>query len=476
MPPATDRPPGQGPQAEVRQHNLGQVLRRVHLGGAVARAELTRLTGLNRSTTGALVAALAEAGLVREETPRSHRAAGRPSPLVLPVPARAQALALEVGVERIRIERVGLGGEVLERRTLPGAGEPMTFDATVDRIAALVTSVATPALGAAEPAPVRPGADEPVRPEADPPVRAGAAPPVRPEVDPPVRPGADAPAPPPGPEGAPAHPAPITGIGVAVPGLVRRADGLVRYAPNLDWTDAPFARALSARLPAPLDRLEIAVGNDADLGALGEYSRGAARGCRDFVYLSANVGVGGGLFCGGRPVPGQGGYAGEIGHMTVNPDGRRCRCGARGCWETEIGTDVIIEAAGLPVPYDHALTGVVEAAEAGDERAARALDDAARWLAIGLGNLAVVLSPRLVVFGGGLQDIHDATAERIAHYGASTGLARARAPYVLRRSALGYRAPLVGAAERAFAPLLDDPLGRTPAPAPSHNHRRTSTP
>jgi predicted NBD/HSP70 family sugar kinase len=390
------------PQAEVRHHNLSVVLRRVHTEGAVSRSELTRATGVNRSTTAALVAALARAGLVREEIPRTHRSAGRPSPMVLPVPERAQVIALEVGVERIRAERVGLGGTVLAERTLlPPTDGPAAFEATVARLAGLVESLGEPAAA----------------------------------------------------EGN------CTGIGIAVPGLVRRADGLVRFAPNLQWTDEPLAAALSERLAPPWSRVPIAVGNDADLGALGEHARGAARGYDDFVYISANVGVGGGLFCGGRPLPGQRGYAGEIGHMIVNPQGRQCRCGARGCWETEIGTDVIIEAAGLQVPYDHSLSGVVEAAAGGDERAVRALDDAARWLAIGLGNLAAVLSPRLVIFGGGLQDIYEATFDQIERYSATTGLARSRAPYTHRRSALAHRAPLVGAAELAMAPLLDDPLG-----------------
>lgn len=392
---------GQVPQADVRQHNLSAMLRRVHTDGAVSRSELTRATGVNRSTTAALVAALAEAGLVREETPRTHRSAGRPSPMVLPVAGRAQVIALEVGVERIRAERVGLGGRVLQERTLlPETEGPGTFEETVSRLAGLVESLGGSAAG-----------DR------------------------------------------------CTGIGVAVPGLVRRRDGLVRFAPNLEWHDKPLADALSAALGPPWSLLPVAVGNDADLGALGEHSRGAARGYDDFVYISANVGVGGGLFCDGRPVPGQRGYAGEIGHMIVNPDGHRCRCGARGCWETEIGTDVIIEAAGLQVPPDHSLSGVVAAAAAGDGRAARALDDAARWLAIGLGNLATVLSPQLVIFGGGLQDIYEATSDQIEQYSAVTGLARSRAPYTHRKSALRHRAPLVGAAELAFTPLLDDPLG-----------------
>ncbi|WUH93806.1 ROK family protein [Streptomyces sp. NBC_00433] len=400
---------GQVPQAEVRQHNLSVVLRRVHTAGAASRSELTRATGVNRSTTAALVAALARAGLVREEIPRTHRSAGRPSPMVLPVPERAQVIALEVGVERIRAERVGLGGEVLADRTLlPPDDGPATFEETVDRLAGLVESLGEPAAAGDE-------------------------------------------------QGV--------GIGIAVPGLVRRADGLVRFAPNLEWTDQPLAAALTGRLAGPWSRVPVAVGNDADLGALGEHARGAARGYDDFVYISANVGVGGGLFCGGVPVRGHRGYAGEIGHMVVNPSGRTCRCGARGCWETEIGTDVVIGAAGLEVPPDHSLTCVVEAAEAGDERAVRALDDAARWLAVGLGNLAVVLSPRLVIFGGGLQDIYEATFDRIERYGATTGLARSRAASTHRRSALAHRAPLVGAAELAFAPLLDDPLGALRAAA-----------
>jgi predicted NBD/HSP70 family sugar kinase len=409
-----------GPHTEVRQANLGAVLRRVHTSGGVSRSELTRATGVNRSTTAALVAALTDVGLVREEVPRTHLTAGRPSPLVLPVAERAQVIALEVGVERIRAERVGLGGTVLEQRTLPSSGGPVTFSGSVDRIASLVESLAANAADAAAASRKRPAAREAVQDAT-----------------------------------APGH---VTGIGIAVPGLVRRADGLVRFAPNLAWTDEPLAAALSERLGAPWSGLPVAAGNDADLGALGEHSRGAARGYDDFVYISGNVGVGGGLFCGGRPIPGHGGYAGEIGHMIVHPGGNLCRCGARGCWETEIGTYAIISNAGLPVPPDHSLSGVAAAARGGDERARQALDDAARWLAIGLGNLAAVLSPRLVIFGGDLQEVYEAVIDQVEVYAADTGLAKSRARYVHRRSALGHRAPLVGAAELAFAPLLADPL------------------
>lgn len=409
--------PAGGPHAEVRQANLGAVLRRVHTTGGVSRSELTRATGVNRSTTAALVAALADAGLVREEVPRGPHTAGRPSPLVLPVAERAQVIALEVGVERVRAERVGLGGAVLEQRTLPASGGPVTFSGCVDRLAALVQSLAANAAEAA-------GRDATARHGTTPGPGTGV----------------------------------VTGIGIAVPGLVRRSDGLVRFAPNLGWTDEPLAAALTERLGPQWAELPIAVSNDADLGALGEHSRGAARGYDDFVYISGNVGVGGGLFCGGRPVTGYGGYAGEIGHMTVHPGGELCRCGARGCWETEIGTYAIIGNAGLPVPPDHSLSGVVAAARGGDERARQALDDAARWLALGLGNIAAVVSPRLVIFGGDLREVYEAVIDQVEVYAADSGLARSPVRYAHRTSALGHRAPLVGAAELAFGPLLDDPL------------------
>ena len=102
---------------------------------------------------------------------------------------------------------------------------------------------------------------------------------------------------------------------------------------------------------------------------LAEHRRGAAVDVDDALYISGEVGVGGGAIMGGQPLTGSAGLAGEIGHMTVNPDGVACRCGARGCWETEVGRDVILRRAGAPA---HAGTAGVEAviaqAAAGDRR------------------------------------------------------------------------------------------------------------
>src|SRR5436190_14037713 len=107
----------------------------------------------------------------------------------------------------------------------------------------------------------------------------------------------------------------LAGIGVAVVGIVRRDDGVVATAPNLGWRDVPLAARLAEALQVTAP---IVVANEADLGALAEHRRGAARGYDDIVFVSGEVGVGGGIIIGGRPLTGVAGFAGEIGHVTVN--------------------------------------------------------------------------------------------------------------------------------------------------------------
>jgi len=123
---------------------------------------------------------------------------------------------------------------------------------------------------------------------------------------------------------------------------VRRADGHVHEAPNLRWTDVALGERLGAVLQIP-----ILVGNDAEFGAVAEHLRGAARGASDVVYISADVGVGGGVIAEGSALRGGSGYVGEIGHMVIRPDGRPCYCGSSGCWETEVGEAALCRALGL---------------------------------------------------------------------------------------------------------------------------------
>jgi predicted NBD/HSP70 family sugar kinase len=249
---------------------------------------------------------------------------------------------------------------------------------------------------------------------------------------------------------------PMVGVGVAVAGVVRRSDGLVFMAPNLGWVDVPFGERLANALG--LD-LPIAILNDADAGMLAEHRRGAAVGVDDALYISGEVGVGGGAMVGGRPLTGSAGLAGEIGHMTVNPDGSACRCGARGCWETEVGRDVILRRAGYPMHagYD-GVERVVQAAIDGSPEAMAALAGVGRWLGIGLGSLVNVLNPRVIVLGGVHARMYPVIRDVVQTEVARHSLAAPRDEVRIVPATLGADAPLIGAAEAAFEPLLADPM------------------
>jgi predicted NBD/HSP70 family sugar kinase len=243
------------------------------------------------------------------------------------------------------------------------------------------------------------------------------------------------------------------GVGVGVPGLVRSGDGLVRAAPNLGWTDVPLGDRLMAGL---LVDVPVVVGNDSDLGALAEHLRGSARGVSNVVFLAGQIGVGGGLIVDGRPLGGAGGYAGEVGHTRVNPRGLTCHCGARGCWETEVGERALLVAA------RHTTAGgttadVVAAARAGDLVSRRALDKVGHWLGVGVGNLVNVFNPEVVVFGGTLREVF-VMSEAAVRRSLAASLKAPREQVRLELPQLGDDSTLIGAAEAAFAPLLDDPL------------------
>jgi predicted NBD/HSP70 family sugar kinase len=384
-------------QEEIRRQNLGALLRQVHVHGARSRAELTGALGLNRSTIGALTADLAAAGLVREELPKETGRAGRPSLVVRPESRRVFVYALLIGVDRLVAARVGLGGEILDRREqLRGLGEFTPTD-VVKPLADFVGQM----------------------------------------------------------QRAAPREATSVGTGVAVAGMVRRGDGLVRLGPMIGWVDDPLGAALHDVLPMDAP---IYVGNDADLGALAEHTRGAAIDTDNLVYLHGDVGVGGGIIAGGRPVSGHGGYGGEVGHMVVNPNGRQCICGAFGCWMTEVGEHALLRAADRSGTGRDGILAVVDAANRGDALAQAAVREVGDWLGFGVANLVNVFNPETVIFGGTLRDMYLASAAQVRSRLNRNGLPACREHVRLRTPELGGDSALIGAAELAFQRLLGDPL------------------
>ncbi|MFF5206928.1 ROK family protein [Streptosporangium sp. NPDC000396] len=386
-------------QEEIRRHNLGALLRHVHLGGPTSRAELTSRMGLNRSTIMALTADLTAAGLVREELPKETGRAGRPSLVVRPESARVYVFAFDVGVDRMIAARVGLGGVVLDRRETVRRRGPFSLDEIVGPLAGFARQMHRK---------------------------------TRPDTV-------------------------CVGVGAAFSGGVGRGDGVIRFGPNMGSVDVPFAEEMTKRLGLGLP---VAVGNDANLAALAEHSRGVGVGCRDLVYLHGDVGIGGGVIVNGQLLGGHQGFGGEVGHMVVNPKGRPCGCGSLGCLEAEVGERAVLDAAGRIGSQTgrEAVRAVVDAADRGDIVAQAALSRVGDWLGLGVANLVNVFNPEMVVFGGMLREVYLGSAAQVRSRLAVDALPPSRADLRLRTSALGDDATLVGAAELAFAQVLADPL------------------
>ncbi|WP_370942777.1 ROK family protein [Amycolatopsis sp. cg5] len=243
-----------------------------------------------------------------------------------------------------------------------------------------------------------------------------------------------------------------TAVGVSVPGVVRRADGHVHEAPNLRWTDV----ALGERLNSVM-RIPILVGNDAELGAVAEHIRGVARGASDAVYVSADVGVGGGVISDGSSLRGAAGYVGEIGHMVIRPDGRPCYCGNIGCWETEVGEAALCRALGLAEDTPRGAILVELRELAGDpQKAWDRLSEFAEWLTLGLVNVVNLLGPQLLVLGDLLTVLPASVLERVGGEIRRRSLvSRAVGGTRLVSSVLGADVKLLGAAEVAFEQVLD---------------------
>jgi predicted NBD/HSP70 family sugar kinase len=381
----------------VRRANLSMIVRELHIRGPLSRSELVALTGLTRSAIRSLIGEFVDAGLATEERAVLQGTPGRPSTLVRLNPDSAVVVALEIAVDSLAAAEVGLGGEVLDLVRVDRPRGHSSVDEIVRDLADLVAG-----LRAHRPP------DEP-----------------------------------------------LIGVGVAIVGVVRRSDGFVSMAPNLGWRDVP----LDARLAAALGTtLPIAVANDADLGALAEFRRGAAMGAGDVLFIQGEVGVGGGLIVGGKPLTGAAGYGGEVGHIPVNQNGEACRCGSVGCWETEVGEGALLLRAGHPPGGGRSeVAAVLREAETGSPAALCALDHVGHWLGFGLAGLVNVFNPELVVLGGLFGRIHPFVKRTMEGELDRRALPASRRMIHVVPATLGVDAPLLGAAELAFDPLLEDP-------------------
>ncbi|WP_407288643.1 ROK family protein [Streptomyces sp. BP-8] len=415
-------------QQAIRRRNLARVLRTVAAQGPLSRAAVAGRIGLTRAGVAPLVEELLRAGLLVETGRAAPSGRGRPGS-ELAVSAHGPAgLGAEIGVDHLAVCAVDLRGRVRARVAADAANRQSEPGPVLRRLSALLAEVIA-----------RIGA-EGLRP---------------------------------------------AGLAVAVPGLVARGSTTVVHAPNLGWRAADLAPGLVS-VAAPghiLDGLPLTVENEANLGALAELRLGGD-GAElpgpppDFVHVSAEVGIGAAVVVDGRLLRGARGFAGELGHVPVYPDGRRCECGGRGCLELYAGEQAVLRAGGItpegaaahPGPGARAALLARRAAD-GDAATVRALGEAGTALGIALAGAVNLLDPQAVVLGGALAELApwvlpSLERELALRTAVAADPSRGGGPRVAV-SRLGADGPLLGAAHAALQAVLDDPLDfRAPAHSP----------
>lgn len=361
----------------------------LHQRGSVSRSDLGTLLGITRSTAAAVAAELCGAGFA-EEIGGASGHVGRPSLTLRAVPTSLVIISVELRVDSCHALAYGIGGEQLAREVETRDMVDISPEVAASLVSTLVASVHST---------------------------------------------------------LPAH-SHWVGTSIAVPGIVDARSGFVSYAPHLGWRDVAWGQMVCAAMGADHS---ITFGNDANLGALGEYLRGAGRGVEAMLYVSGGIGIGGGYVDRGRLRTGGAGFAGEIGHMCIDPDGPECLCGARGCWETFIGRDVIT------APWRGTFAELVDAAASGDARARDIVADAGRWLGLGLRGLIAITDPARVVLGGHLAPLLPLVIGRVWEECATLPQVRAGRVEIVP-GALGDEAALIGGAEVSAMSAIEGTL------------------
>jgi glucokinase len=253
----------------------------------------------------------------------------------------------------------------------------------------------------------------------------------------------------------------VAAIGIGAAGMVDQA-GTVRFAPNLAWRDLPLGERIRDAVGLP-----VLVGNDANMAAWGEFRVGAGRAVEHMILVTLGTGIGGGVVIDGELLRGAHGFAAEIGHVIVEPDGPPCGCGNRGCWE-QVASGTAITRAARAAVREHprsalaqlvagdpdAVTGadVTEIARGGDPLSRSILAVVGRRLGEGLAGLANTFDPELIVIGGGVAAAGDLllAPARAAFRDAIEAPEHRPAIPPIVPAMLGNDAGSVGAAFRAF--------------------------
>ena len=397
-------------QSFVREINLSSVFRLIHSQAPISRAQIAVLTGLNKSTVSSLVDELISRALVHE-TGSNSGAAGRPATWLKINPHASMIIGVELGVDFVSVAVADLLGNMLWQRkedANPTEDQNKMINQTLQIVKEAMTINK----------------------------KKGSR---------------------------------FLGLGLTTPGTVDLDQGVLIYAPNLQWRNVPFRKIFSTQT-----KLNIFVENDANAAAIAEHLFGTARECQDFIFIFAGVGIGSGLFLNGRLYRGKTGYAGEIGHSTImaEPSPTVCHCGNHGCWETYANQHSIIrrvqerlkEKRSSIIPrliaeqnLPLSISLIKQAADLGDAEAIESLIETGHAIGKGFSGLINIFNPEKIILGGPLSILGEyllpTIKDTIAHH---SFLPEISQQAEVQLSSFGSDASLIG----AIAIVVDDVLSK----------------
>jgi len=379
-----------GSQQLLKVINRMALVRHLCAHPGLSRADLAGAVGLTKSTVSLLVRELVGEGwLAEREVVATGDLGRRPTPLFID-PERLLLLGAEVGIESVRVVATSLTGEV-KACSVATYGASRTAKACIATLAMALLK-------------------------------------VRKQLDVYQQ---------------------ILGIGVGLPGGVNEARGVLYFAPNLGWRDVPFAALLGEKLQGTaLDGVPLFIQNEADVAALGELEFNLTAASDPLLYVSINQGLGAGVIVGDRLLTGSRGFAGEVGHMVLQPGGPRCSCGRRGCAEALIATRALL-GGNEDETVLRSLAEVRAHLVDEDAQTLKAVNSAGRYLGVLLQNLATAYDPACIVLGGSVVALGEPflkpALDTLLDYAAAASLP----PPTVRTSLFGANAVAVGAAALA---------------------------
>ena len=391
-----------GALGSLRESNRQKVVHALQTLGVASRADLARWTGLSRSTVSSIVGELHAEGLVvdRQEGVREAAGSGRPPALIALDPSAGFALGIDFGKRHLAVALADLSHEVLAERWTEMADDYEAGEG-MERAAELLDRLL---------------------------------------------------------EGAGVARESVIGVGMGIPGPVHDSGMVGSSAILPGWAGTSPEERMEELLDLP-----VRVGNDANLGALAEYTWGAGTGSCSIVYLKLATGIGAGIVIDGKLFEGAGGTAGEIGHTTIDETGDICRCGNRGCLETYAGAAAIASLLSRSFGEQLDPEDVVRRATDGDPGCRRALADAGRHIGVAVANLCNLVNPERIVVGGSMGHAGDLLLDPLRESVRLRAIPSAAEDVEIVPGELGERAELLGAVALVLKEASLAQGARTPA-------------